>query len=42
MFYRMQNRGQKIIVELTLESQFVSNCNSNNLIFEIKGTERPD
>lgn len=37
MFKRMQNRGQKIIVELNLETQFVPNSNSANLIFEIVG-----
>ncbi len=37
MFKRMQNRGQKIVVELNLETQFVPNSNSANLIFEIVG-----
>jgi hypothetical protein len=38
MFQRMQDRGQVIKVNLTLMSQFVKGANSNNLIFEIKGT----
>lgn len=42
MFQRMQDRGQKIVVRLSLESQFVSGCYSNNLVFEIKGSTYPD
>lgn len=42
MFTRMQERGQKITVNLTLLSQFVPNANSNNLIFQIKGSKHPD
>lgn len=38
----MQNRGQNITVHLIIETQFVSNCYSNNVIFEIKGAEKPD
>jgi hypothetical protein len=38
MFQRMQDRGQKIVVELSLESQMVTKSYSNNLIFEIKGS----
>lgn len=38
----MQKRGQTIRVRLALESQFVPNAYSNNLIFEIKGSEYPD
>lgn len=38
----MQDRGQQIRVSLTLESQFVKNANSNNLIFQIKGTKYPE
>lgn len=38
----MQDRGQTIRVSLTLESQFVKNANSNNLIFQIKGTKYPE
>lgn len=38
----MQDRGQSIRVSLTLESQFVKNANSNNLIFQIKGTRYPE
>jgi len=42
MFQRMQDRGQKISVRLSLENQFVSGCTSNNLVFEIKGSTYPD
>ena len=42
MFQRMQDRGQKIIVELSLENQMVGNSYSNNLVFEIKGTDFPE
>jgi carboxypeptidase Q len=31
----MQDRGQTIVVNLTLENQFVPNSYSNNLVFEI-------
>lgn len=41
MMQRMQDRGQKIELELTLESKEEVG-NSNNLIFEIKGTTKPD
>lgn len=39
MFQRMQDRKQVIKVNLTLLSQFVKGANSNNLIFEIKGSQ---
>ena len=42
MFQRMQERGQKIVVELSLENKLVSNCYSNNLVFEIQGSDFPD
>lgn len=42
MFQRMQERQQKIIVHLVLENKFVNGASSNNLIFEIKGAEKPD
>lgn len=38
MLQRMQDRGQTITLELTMENQLVPNTNSNNLIFEIKGS----
>ena len=33
MLRRMQNRGQNITVHLIIETQFVPNCYSNNLVF---------
>lgn len=42
MFQRMQDRGQKIVVRLSLENQFVPGCTSNNLVFEIKGSTYPE
>lgn len=38
----MQDRGQKIRVNLVLENEFVPNSYSNNLIFEIVGSTYPD
>ena len=38
MFRRMQNRNQTIIVRLVIETQFVPNSYSNNLVFEIRGS----
>jgi len=38
----MQDRGQTIIVELSLESALVPKSYSNNLVFEIKGSEKPE
>ncbi len=33
MFRRMQNRGQVVTVHLVIETQFIPNSNSANLIF---------
>ncbi len=41
MFARMQKRGQKINVELVLENHLIPECRSSNLVFEIKGSEKP-
>jgi carboxypeptidase Q len=38
MFRRMQNRNQTITVRLVIETQFVPNSYSNNLVFEIRGS----
>ncbi len=38
----MQERGQKITLELTMENEVVPNTYSNNLVFEIKGSTYPD
>lgn len=42
MFKRMQDRGQTIVVHFIMENKFVAGANSNNLVFEIKGAEKPD
>lgn len=42
MFQRMQDRGQKITLHLVLDNQFIANCLSYNLVFEIKGSMYPD
>lgn len=42
MFARMQKRGQTITVELDLQSFQVAGTNSNNLVFELRGTTFPE
>jgi carboxypeptidase Q len=42
MFKRMQDRGQKIVLNLFLENQSVRGASSNNLIAEVKGSSIPD
>ena len=42
MLQRMQDRGQKITLELTLQNEEFEDANSNNLIFEIQGATKPD
>lgn len=42
MFQRMQDRGQKIVVELSMENKFEEGCYSNNVVFEIRGSTWPD
>ncbi len=42
MMQRMQDRGQKINLHLVMENNLVPNVNSSNLVFEIKGAEKPD
>ncbi len=42
MFQRMQDRKQKIVVHFILENKSTNGANSNNLVFEIKGSEKPD
>lgn len=41
MFRRMQNRNQKIVVDLVLQSE-TGIANSSNLVFEIKGSTFPE
>lgn len=42
MMWRMQKRNQTMTLHLVMESQTVSNVNSNNLVFEIQGSTKPD
>ncbi|CAM6002022.1 unnamed protein product [Sphagnum balticum] len=42
MFQRMQDRGQTIIVRLSLQSEFIPNSYSNNVVFDIVGSTFPD
>jgi carboxypeptidase Q len=42
MMWRMQNRGQRITLNLILENHVVSGANSNNFIVEIPGNEKPN
>lgn len=42
MFYRMQSRGQKIVVNLFLESWTEDNASSSNLIIQVPGTTNPE
>lgn len=42
MLQRMQNRGQKIVVTLTMEANTLPDAPSRNVIAEIKGSEKPD
>ena len=42
MLQRMQDRGQRISLELTLENYEVEGSSSNNLVFEIQGATKPD
>jgi carboxypeptidase Q len=42
MLARMQKRGQKIVVKLTLDSKQLPDAPSRNVIAEIRGSEKPD
>jgi carboxypeptidase Q len=41
MLQRMQNRKQKITVNLLLQSELKYNCSSSNLVFEVVGNDKP-
>lgn len=38
----MQDRGQKIVVHLVMESSWKANSESYNILAEIKGSKYPD
>ena len=42
MLHRMQSRGQKIVVRLTMEAQMLPDAPSRNVMGEIAGREKPD
>ncbi|HEV8123606.1 MAG TPA: M28 family metallopeptidase [Gemmatimonadales bacterium] len=42
MLHRMQNRGQRIVVHLTMGAQMLPDAPSRNVMAEIRGSERPD
>ncbi|MFN8574307.1 MAG: M28 family metallopeptidase [Gemmatimonadaceae bacterium] len=42
MIHRMQNRGEKVVVKLTMSAQTLPDVPSKNVIAELKGTEFPD
>ena len=42
MLHRMQRRGERITVRLTMGAQLLPDVESRNLVGELKGRERPD
>jgi carboxypeptidase Q len=42
MLHRMQDRGQRIVVHLTMGARTLPDAPSRNVMGEIRGTERPD
>lgn len=42
MLHRMQNRGEKVAVKLTMEARMLPDADSRNVMAEIVGSERPD
>ena len=42
MLHRMQDRGQKVEVRLTMGARFLPMTQSRNVVAEVRGTERPD
>ena len=42
MLHRMQDRGQKIVVHLTMGARTLPDAPSRNVMAEIRGTERPN
>lgn len=38
----MVQRGQRVTLRLNISTSFQSNCNSSNLVFEIKGSQQPE
>jgi carboxypeptidase Q len=42
MLHRMQDRGEKVVVKLTMEARMLPDADSRNVMAEIVGSERPD
>jgi carboxypeptidase Q len=42
MMQRMQDRGEKIVVKLTMAARMMGMSQSHNVVAEIRGSERPD
>src|SRR6185295_8620253 len=42
MLHRMQDRGQRVVVHLTMGAQTLPDAPSRNVMAEIRGTERPN
>jgi carboxypeptidase Q len=42
MLHRMQNRGQPVVVTLTMEARTLPDAPSRNAVAELRGSERPD
>jgi carboxypeptidase Q len=42
MLHRMQDRGQRVVVHLTMGARTLPDAPSQNVMGEIRGTERPD
>lgn len=42
MLHRMQDRGEKVVVKLTMAARTLPDVASQNVIAELKGSERPD
>lgn len=41
-FQRMADRGQKVVLKLTMNARFLPDARSANVVGEIRGTEKPD
>jgi carboxypeptidase Q len=42
MLHRMQDRGEKVVVNLTMEARMLPDADSRNVMAEIVGSEKPD
>jgi carboxypeptidase Q len=42
MLHRMQQRGERVVVKLSMEAQTLPDAQSRNVVAEIRGREKPD